>query len=189
ADRLENPDLGKQYQVRLRELFIPDEGYVMIGADFRGLEVGMSAHLTSDKQLIEDYNSGLDTHSVVAIRAFGLDIPEEPRETLKARVTEHHDYQRTLAKFATFSWLYGGSEASIQRQLGITEEVSVAILDALRERYAGVANWQESVKEYVLENGHIATPWGRRRHFNFAAGVSHQLVQDQLREAINFPNQ
>src|SRR5690606_33105760 len=40
-----------------------------------------------------------------------------------------------------------------------------------------------------LENGHIATPWGRRRHFNFAAGVSHQLVQDQLREAINFPNQ
>lgn len=189
ADKLENPDLGKQYQVRLRELFIPDEGHVMIGADFRGLEVGMSAHLTSDKQLIEDYNSGLDTHSVVAIRAFGLDIPEEPRETLKARVTEHHDYQRTLAKFATFSWLYGGSEASIQRQLGITEKVSVAILDALRERYAGVANWQESVKEYVLENGHIATPWGRRRHFNFAAGVSHQLVQDQLREAINFPNQ
>src|SRR5690606_37296071 len=107
ADRLENPDLGKQYQVRLRELFIPDEGHLMVGADYRGLEVGTNAYLSGDAQLISDYNTNLDTHSVVAIQAFDLDIDTEPRATLKARVSEHHSYYRTLAKYATFSWLFG----------------------------------------------------------------------------------
>lgn len=189
ADDLKDPDLGKQYQIRLRELFIPDEGMVMIGADFRGLEVGMGAWLTNDPQLIADYNSNLDTHSVVAIEAFDLPIDVEPRATLKKRVQAEHAYYRELAKRGTFTWLYGGSEKALQEQLKIPFELAHKILTALRARYQGVARWQEAIQETVRRNGTATTPWGRSRRFLIHDAVDERLIQDQLREAINAPNQ
>lgn len=189
ADNLVNPDLGKQYQVRLRELFIPDDGYLMVGADYSGLEVGMAAHITQDPQLIKDVNDKLDTHSAVAIQAFGLDIPLEPYETLKKRVAASHDYQRTLAKQATFTWLYGGSEAAIARQLNVSSEIAVAILETLRNRYRGVAAWHERIREHVQKGNPVSTPWGRNRNFFFHDGLDRKVTEEQLRESTNSPIQ
>ena len=188
-DRLTNPDLGKQYQVRLRELFLPDEDHVMVGADYRGLEVGMSAFLTGDRQLIEDYNTKLDTHSVVAISAFELAIPEEPRETLKSRVSAEFAYQREIAKRGTFTWLYAGGPGTISRQLGIPLALAHKIIDALKDRYPGVAAWQEAVQETVKREGSVSTPWGRTRRFLLHPGLDQKVIEEQLRESINFPNQ
>jgi DNA polymerase I len=188
-DELKNPDLGKQYQVRLRELFLPDEGYVMVGADYRGLEVGIGAYNSHDPQLTEDYNTNLDTHSVVAIDAFDLQILEEPRATLKKRVQAQHAFQREVAKKGTFSWLYGGSEKAIQDQLKVPFETANRILTTLRSRYQGVARWQEGIRATILEHGSVTTPWGRTRHFLIHPGMSTRMVEDQLREGINFPNQ
>ena len=189
ADDLANPDLGKQYQVRLRELFVADEGYVMIGADYRGLEVGMGAYLTNDPQLIDDYNTKLDTHSVVAIQGFGLPIELEPRATLKKRVQAQYAFQREVAKRGTFTWLYGGSARAIVEQIGCSLEMAEQILDALRLRYAGVQEWQDRVRATVREHGSITTPWGRTRRFLIHPALDERQIEDQLRESINAPNQ
>lgn len=190
-DSLQNPDLGKQYQVRLRELFVADEGYTMIGADYRGLEVGMGAFLTNDPQLIDDYNTKLDTHSALAIDAFGLPIPLEPRATLKKRVQAdpHHAYLRELAKRGTFTWLYGGTEKALQEQLDIPFELAHKILTALRTRYHGVQVWQERIQASVREHGTVTTPWGRTRRFLIHDAIDERMIDNQLREAINAPNQ
>jgi DNA polymerase I len=183
------PDLGQQYLARLRELFIPDDGMVMIGADYSGLEVSMAAHLTNDSQLIKDVNDKLDTHSAVAIQAFGLDEPLEPYETLKKRVSAKYDYYRSLAKQATFTWLYGGSRSAIARQLGISDSVADAILEALRSRYVGVAAWHGMVHAGVVRDASISTPWGRTRRFFFHSGLDRKVTEEQLRESINSPIQ
>ncbi len=188
-DFLENPDLGKQYQVRLRELFIPDEGYVIIGADYSGLEVAMAAYLTGDMNLIQDLRDGIDTHSVVAIQAFELDEPLEPYSTLKKRVSAKYGYQRTIAKSATFTWLYGGAAGAIARNAGISREIAAGVLASLRKRYPGVADWQERIKEAAQRYGVVKTPWGRTRRFMFHPGMDRGVVEAQLREAINTPNQ
>lgn len=189
ADDLVNPDLGKQYQVRLRELFIADEGHLMIGADYSGLEVAMAAYITGDRQLIEDIKNRLDTHSAVAIQAFNLPIDLEPYETLKQRVTAQYDVERTLAKSGTFAWLYGGDENTIARNLGVPIEVARAILTALKTRYRGVADWHERVIHDAKTHGSVLTPWGRGRRFLFNSVLDHRVVLEQEREAINFPNQ
>lgn len=188
-DELDNPDLGKQYQVKLRELFIPDPGMLMIGADYSGLEVGMAAHLSRDEQLIEDYNEGRDTHSIVAINAFDLDIPLEPFDTLKARTKAKADFERQQAKSGTFTYLFGGSAAAISFQLGIPMNTAQRILDSLQERYPGLARFQEHIRRSAKENNVLFTPWGRPRHFMFGRGMSAKAERDQLREAINFPIQ
>lgn len=189
-DELANPDLGKQYQVRLRELFIPDEGMVMIGADYSGLEISMAAYLSGDAQLIQDVIDRVDTHSVVAIQAFGLDIPLEPYNTLKARVSEHHAYERNMAKRATFTWLYGGGVDAAMSGAGIADRgVAESILDALTKRYEGVARWQELTKESAKRDGSVSTPWGRTRRFLFHDGLDRRVIEEQLRESINASNQ
>ena len=190
ADELEDPDLGKQYQVRLRELFIPDEGHVLIGADYRGLEVSMSAYLTGDQQLIQDVNSGLDTHSIVTIDAFDLDIPHEPFDTLKARVQEEHSYLRELSKRGTFTWLYDGEENALMSGMKIDDRaVARRVLTALRSRYQGVAAWQDRIKEQARYSGSVTTPWGRTRRFVWHDGLDRYVHAEQEREAVNFPNQ
>lgn len=189
-DDLADPDLGDQYRVRLRELFIPDEGHLMIGADYSGLEVAMAAYLTGDEQLIHDVQHELDTHSAVAIEAFGLDIPLEPYDTLKARVRENHDYQRTLAKSGTFAWLYGGEEDAVMSGMGITNrDIAKQVLLTLRSRYRGVAAWHERMKAQARETHSVTTPWGRTRRFLWHDGLPRQVLAEQEREAINQPNQ
>jgi DNA polymerase-1 len=161
----------------------------MIGADYSGLEVSMAAHLTKDPQLIEDVLLKLDTHSAVAIQAFGLNVPLEPYETLKKRVSKEFEAQRSLAKQATFTWLYGGSEGAITRQLGIKPEVAKAILATLRTRYPGVAMWHEMVREGVQREAAVSTPWGRTRRFFFHSGLERKVTEEQLRESTNAPIQ
>ena len=188
-DALSDPDLGKQYQIRLRELFVPDEGYVMIGADYSGLEIAMAAYLTNDPVLVADLKAGLDIHSAVAISAFDLDEPLEPYATLKKRVSDRYGYQRTLAKGGTFTWLYGGSASAIMGATGCSDEQAESILAALVGRYKGVASWQEYVRASVQHTGTVMTPWGRTRRFHFPKGMDRQLVEEQLREATNAPIQ
>ncbi len=182
-------DLGLRYQARLRELFVADEGYVMIGADYAGLEVAMAAYLTKDPQLIEDVKQKLDTHSAVAIQAFKLPVSLEPYDTLKKRVTAKYDHLRNLAKQGTFTWLYGGSEGAIARQLVVEPKVARAILSALRARYPGVAAWHDMVKEQVQRAEFVSTPWGRTRRFFFHRGLERKITEEQLRESINAPIQ
>ena len=188
-DNIEGADLGKTYQYRLRELFIADEGYKMIGADYSGLEVSMAAHLTGDRQLITDIANQLDTHSVVAIQAFNLPIELEPYATLKQRTQASYGYQREMAKRGTFTWLYGGEAAALASNVGTDKPTAERILDALRTRYAGVARWQDAVRVSVQRDGSISTPWGRTRRFFFHSGLGKRGIEAQLREAINSPNQ
>jgi DNA polymerase-1 len=189
AGEWEGQDLGQKYQARLRELFIPDEGYVLVGSDYSGLEVSMAAHLTGDEQLIQDIHDRLDTHSAVAIQAFELDEPLEPYDTLKKRVSAKYGHYRDLAKQGTFTWLYGGSRSAIARQLQVGNDVADSILGTLRTRYKGVAAWHEAVREAVQREGSISTPWGRTRHFFFHPGLESKVTEEQLRESTNSPIQ
>jgi DNA polymerase-1 len=189
AGSWEGQDLGQRYQARLRELFIPDEGMVMIGSDYSGLEVSMAAHLTNDEQLIADVVARLDTHSAVAIQAFNLDEPLEPYETLKKRDSAKYGHYRDLAKQGTFTWLYGGSRGAIARQLDVSYDVADSILETLRSRYQGVALWHEAIRHQVQEQGSVSTPWGRTRHFFFHPGLERKVTEEQLRESTNSPIQ
>lgn len=186
AETRDTDDLGKHYQYRLRELFIPDPGMVMIGADYSQLEWRMVAYRSNDPQMIRDINDDIDPHSVNAINAFNLPIPLEPYATLKKRVAATNDYERSLAKIATFASLYGGSARAIALQAGIDIDIAQAIIDALYSRYPRLAEWQDEQRHKARTVGYVETPWGRRRHFLFGAGMDFRAEEDQLREAINF---
>ena len=182
-------DLGKQFQLRLRELFIPDDGYLMVGADYSALEVRMAAYLCKDPALLDDMDHDRDIHSINAIAAFGLDIDLQPYATLKKRVSQDHTHERTLAKIATFASLYGGSAAAISLQTGLDITTSQSLIDTLYARYPRLSEWQRQTQQYARTHGFVETPWGRRRRFSFGVGMKSRVEEEQLRQAINTPIQ
>lgn len=183
ADGVEGADLGRQYQYRLRELFIPDDGYVMIGADYSGLELAMAGYLSKDPALIDDITQGRDTHSILAIQAFGLPVELEPHNTLKQRVSERYSHQRTLAKQLTFGYLFGSSGMSMTKFMSLDD--AVQLIDTLKRRYPRLSAWQEETKREA-RTGIIETPWGRHRHFYYSTALADAVNEKQDREAINF---
>lgn len=186
AESSKDPDLGEQYKVRLRELFVADEGHVLIGADYSALEVRIAAILSNDSQLIQDILDGLDIHSVNAIAAFGLDdIAVEPAHTLKERMSKRYSYQRSLAKIATFASLYGGSAYAISEQTGINLSTANSLIYQLHRRYTRLMEWQREMIRTAQTKSYVETPWGRRRRFQFNKGMSKLSHRDQQRQAIN----
>lgn len=182
----EGADEGRQYQAKLRSLIIPDEGHVMIGADYSGLELAMAAYLSQDPNLVSDIASGRDTHSILAIQAFNLPVDLEPMETLKARTNEHFSVQRTLAKQLTFGFLFGSSGMSMTKFMSIDD--AERLIDTLSRRYPRLIEWQAEIRRQARK-GVVETPWGRRRHFYYDEPLGAKVHAAQDRECINFPIQ
>jgi DNA polymerase I-like protein with 3'-5' exonuclease and polymerase domains/uracil-DNA glycosylase len=189
SEERDDLDLGQRFQQRLRELFIPDPGMVMIGADYSSLEVRMAAFLAHESQLITDLHENRDMHSIFAIRVFGLDIPLEPWATLKKRVSANHSFERTAAKSVVFGSLYGGSAATLANNVGVEVDVAQRVIEQLYARYPRLKEWQEETRRFAVKHGFVETPWGRRRHFLFGKGMNRQAEEAQLRAAINAPIQ
>lgn len=54
----------------IRKLFIADEGYSVVAADYHALEKFLTAHLSQDKMLIKMMVENLDPHGTVATLVF-----------------------------------------------------------------------------------------------------------------------
>ena len=55
---------------KIRPMFIPDPGMVIVGGDFSQQEPRVLAHMCGDQSLIETYRSGKDLYSTMAAQAF-----------------------------------------------------------------------------------------------------------------------
>lgn len=71
-----------------RKVFIPDDGYVLIGADYGAIEVRVFAHHSQDPVMLEAFERGIDIYSIVAALITGKKLAEigkgEDRQKAKA---------------------------------------------------------------------------------------------------------
>ena len=183
--------LSEELRSQLRHLFIADEGHVLVGADFSAAEFRVAAALSGDKQMIADCNLKLDTHSVIAINAFGLPYElnlDDPStfKPMKKWVEENYGYQRTIAKRGTFAALYGGSESTIAANTGCSIAQARSILEALYGRYPDLRAFFDECHRRV-KAGRLETYYGRVRRFPYSTGVfSKESCESMLREGQNY---
>jgi DNA polymerase I-like protein with 3'-5' exonuclease and polymerase domains len=118
----------------VRACITADPGYVLISADFSGVEIRVMAALSQDPHLVKILAEGADLHAMVAAQAFG------PGWTKADRYT---------AKRGVFGWAYGGGVPSLAHQLGVSESVMAAIVDSLRQVAPGYVAWADGVRRAV----------------------------------------
>lgn len=213
--------LGSAYKYPLRSIISATPGWVLVEADYRGAELMMMAIQSADETMIrhcqlanlpDGHPEQYDIHSNMAVKAFGLRVPD-----LKDRKSGRHvsellgrdvgeplpptrfaleicgfDNLRTAAKTIMFGIPYGrGNEAVIR---AVEEEgVKIEIADAIKIREAIFSTYR-NLERYFAEcqirpyrEGFIVNCFGRRRRFPRIP-----YLQDggaMGREAGNFPIQ
>ncbi len=162
---------------RIRQAFVPADGYKMLAADYSQIELRIMAHLSSDPGLTEAFNTDQDVHRATAAEVFGL-APDDVGAD-----------ERRSAKAINFGLIYGMSAFGLAKQLGIGRGEAQAYIDTYFERYPGVREYMDSVRAEAHENGYVSTVFGRRLYLPEINSRQAQRRQYAERTAINAPMQ
>jgi DNA polymerase I-like protein with 3'-5' exonuclease and polymerase domains len=117
-------------------------------ADYSQLEIIGLAFLSQDKLLCQDIKNGIDLHCMSAAGLYGLNYEdvlagyqaEDPEMTKK----------RKIAKGFSFQLQYGSGAKAMADQLGLPLKMAQKFIKVYYERYKGVKEYQEYVKEAVM---------------------------------------
>ena len=161
----------------IRKVFVPEEGYVFVDADYSQIELRVLAHCSGDEQLIKAYPEEADIHRITASQVFHVPFDE---------VT---DLQRRNAKAVNFGIVYGISSFGLSQDLSITRKEAAKYIEDYFHTYPGIKAFLDDAVAHAKENGYVKTLFGRRRPVPELA--SSNFVQRSFGErvAMNAPIQ
>ena len=140
-------ELGRQ----IRKVFVPEEGYVLMDADYSQIELRVLAHMSRDEALIEAYAMSEDIHRITASKVF---------HTPLEKVT---DLQRRNAKAVNFGIVYGISSFGLSQDLSISTKEAKAYIDQYFATYPGIKVFLDKLVSDAKELGYVETLYGRKR--------------------------
>lgn len=161
----------------IRKVFVPEEGYVFVDADYSQIELRVLAHCSGDEQLIKAYREEADIHRITASQVFHVPFDE---------VT---DLQRRNAKAVNFGIVYGISSFGLSQDLSTTRKEAAKYIEDYFHTYPGIKAFLDDAVAHAKENGYVKTLFGRRRPVPELA--SSNFVQRSFGErvAMNAPIQ
>ncbi|NNJ72523.1 MAG: DNA polymerase I, partial [Enterobacterales bacterium] len=135
---------------KVRQAFVPEDGYKMVAIDYSQIELRIMAHLSGDESLIRAFEQGLDIHSATASEIFGVVLDEVSTD------------QRRQAKAINFGLIYGMSAFGLARQLGIDRGDAQNYMNTYFARYPSVQSYMDNTRAGAKERGYVETLFGRR---------------------------
>ncbi|TFG75235.1 MAG: DNA polymerase I [Thermodesulfobacteriales bacterium] len=174
---LQNIPIKSAQGRRIREAFIPEEGYTLLSADYSQIELRLLAHFSKDDNLVEAFLNDSDIHNRTAAEIFGV------TEDL---VTPD---MRRLSKNINFGIIYGISAFGLAKQLGTSIAVSKSYIDEYFKRYGKVKEYIEKSIMDAQSKGYAETILGRRRPIPELQSNNRGLRGFGERTAMNTPIQ
>ena len=135
----------------IRKVFVPEDGYVFVDADYSQIELRILAHCSGDDQLITAYKEARDIHRITASQVFHIPFDE---------VT---DLQRRNAKAVNFGIVYGISSFGLSEDLSITRKEAAQYIENYFKTYPGIKTFLDDTVAHAKEHGYVTTLFGRRR--------------------------
>ena len=148
---LQNIPVRTELGRMIRKVFVPEEGYVFVDADYSQIELRVLAHCSGDAHLIEAYREARDIHRITASQVFHVPF---------ADVT---DQQRRNAKAVNFGIVYGISSFGLSQDLSITRKEAAKYIDDYFQTYPGIKTFLDHAVQHAKDQGYAVTLFGRRR--------------------------
>jgi DNA polymerase-1 len=161
--------IGRQ----IREAFVPEEGNVLLAADYSQIELRLAAHMADVPELKEAFAHGEDIHARTAKEMYGT----VDRDT------------RAKAKTINFAILYGISRWGLAGRLGVEPDEAQEVIDTYFKRFPGIQSYIHETLETVRERGYSETLFGRKTWFPRIKSPNQAEREGSERAAINAPIQ
>lgn len=135
----------------IRKVFVPEEGFVFLDADYSQIELRVLAHFSADEMLIQAYQDAQDIHTITASQVFHVGVDE---------VTP---LLRRNAKAVNFGIVYGISSFGLSQDLSITRKEAQEYIEQYFKTYPGIKKFLDDTVEKAKKDGYVTTLFGRRR--------------------------
>lgn len=161
----------------IRKVFVPEEGYIFLDADYSQIELRILAHCSGDENLIEAYKERQDIHRITASQVFHVPFDE---------VT---DLQRRNAKAVNFGIVYGISSFGLSEDLSIGRKEAAKYIEDYFKTYPGIKIFLDDTVKHAKDMGYVVTLFGRRRPVPELASSNFMQRSFGERVAMNAPIQ
>ncbi len=148
---LQNIPVRTDHGRAIRAAFVPEPGWLMLGADYSQVELRMLAHFCGDEMLKRAFAEGQDIHRVVAAELNHLSPDSVSRE------------QRSAAKAVNFGIIYGQSAHGLAQQTEMNRGEAQVFIDRYFARFPRVREFIDATIETARAAGEVKTILGRRR--------------------------
>jgi len=167
-------DMGRE----IRKVFVAGgEDRFIIDADYSQIELRVLAHIANDTTMCKAFNNNEDIHTTTATQIFGVPANEVTR------------LMRNRAKTVNFSIVYGISDYSLSRDLGITRAEAKRYIEEYLEHFSGVREYMKTSVELAKKRGYIETLMKRRRYVPELKSSNFNMRSFGERVAMNAPIQ
>ena len=148
---LQNIPIRMELGRLIRKVFIPEDGFVFVDADYSQIELRVLAHMAGDEHLIDAYRHGEDIHRMTASQVFGVPF-EEVTPLL-----------RRSAKAVNFGIVYGISAFGLSQDLKISRKEASEYIDKYFATYPGIKTYLDGNVAFAKKEGYVKTLYGRVR--------------------------
>jgi DNA polymerase-1 len=166
-------DLGR----RIREAFVPEEGKLLISADYSQFELRLAAVLAGDDEMINDFNGDVDIHTKTAAQVYGIPMDDVTKS------------QRRDAKVINFGVLYGMSPHGLSVATGMSLGEAKKFIDQYFELRAPIRKYIDDTLKKAQTEGYVETFHGRRRPTPDISSSNFMVREAARRQAANMPIQ
>ncbi|HRI05529.1 MAG TPA: DNA polymerase I [Candidatus Dojkabacteria bacterium] len=174
---MQNIPIRSEWGDKIRRVFVPRDGFIMMGADYSQIEFRVMADISQDKVLMDDFMQGRDIHRATAARI------------LKKDESEVTNAERSFGKTINFAILFGQTQFGLSSMMNIDRNDAQKYIDEYFETYKGVKKYIDNATKEALDNGYVQSMIGRTR---FVAGLTSRnfnVRNAAIREAVNMPIQ
>ena len=174
---LQNIPVRTELGSELRKMFIAEGENLLVDADYSQIELRVLSHIANDKNMISAFKDNMDIHTVTAATVFGV-TPD--------MVTAE---MRRSAKAVNFGIVYGISDFSLAKDIGVTKAEAKQYIDSYLDNYSGVREYMRKIIEKAKEDGFVTSLTGRRRYLPELKSKNYVTRSFGERVALNMPIQ
>ena len=162
---------------QIREAFIPEDGWLLLSADYSQVELRVLAHIAKEENLAASFRAGEDIHRRTASEIFGIALEQVTSE------------QRRKAKAINFGIVYGMGAFGLSRQTGVSIKEAEEYIRFYFERYPRIRIFMDKQIASAREKRFVTTLKGRRCPVPDIGSKNPQTRGNAERNAINYPIQ
>lgn len=146
--------------VRVRNCFIPREGFTFVGADLGSIEPRIQSHIMyiryGDNSFRQIFLDKKDLYTTMAIMTFGL---EEKYCVDKAYDPTGTFQPRDLMKTGVLAKSYGQTPQAFSKKMGVSMEIATYFFESFDKSFPSFTTMVSDIREGIFQSTH---PHGMR---------------------------